>query len=522
MIEASVTAKANGKFNVRFRSPEQSGAQPLDFDPRGKTLRVLAGGQSVLEALISGSGEPDGSVVQERANLLPVATGTPGKAKAAFDAKSNGRKIFRVEVNGVTGTGFEVFVAGVKRGDLAVSSGFGRLIFASVNTDPNTQPLDFDPRGAVVDLVSGGAVVFTGEMAAKCNGVNQSTPKLGKVAIPSTGVDPDGRASAKLRIDERARKHFSVEVEDVPVGPYELLVDGAVAGTINVATVTNGTKGEIEFESGDDDSDELPLTFDPVGKTLTVRQGATKFFEGLFDPNLGGGTPSPEPPSQLEENLTSTGLDPDASGDAKYRVDQRGRHKFSVEIEDVPVGFYNLIVAGTLRGSIQVVAVAGQVQGELEFSTGDDDGDELPLNFDPRGQLIEITRAGGTYFSHLFGNGSGGSGGAIPFRIEVPLLSTGADANASAKAELKQNASGEQSFEVEVEDVNIGSYDLLVGGTLRGTINVVAVASGTRGQIEFETEPDSGELLLDFTVAGQEIIVQQGATVFFRRTFPNP
>jgi hypothetical protein len=522
VVEASVVAKANGKFNVRFRSPQQSGTQPLDFDPRGQTLRVLTGGQSVLEAVISGTGEATGSVVQERANLLPVDPTTVGKAKAAFDAKANGRKIFRVEVAGVASAGFEVFVAGTKRGDLPVTGGAGRLVFASAGSDPNTLPLDFDPRGAVIDLVAGGVIVFSGDMAAKCDGVNQSTPKLGKVTIPSTGTDPDGRASARLRIDRRARKHFSVEVEAVPVGAYDLLVNGAPVGTINVAQVAAGTKGEIEFSSSDDDGDELPLTFDPTGKTLTVLQGAVKFFEGLFDPNLGGGAPSPEPPSQLEENLTSTGLDPDASGDAKYRVDQRGRHKFSVEIEDVPAGFYNLVVGGTLRGSIRVVAAAGRVEGEIEFSTSDDNGDELPLTFDPRGQLLEITRAGGIYFSHLFGNGSGGSGGAIPFRLEVPLLSTGADANASAKAELKQKASGQQSFEVEVEDVNIGAYDLLVGGTVRGTINVVAVDGGTRGQIEFESEPDSGELLLNFPVAGQEIIVQQGATVFFRRIFPNP
>jgi hypothetical protein len=30
------------------------------------------------------------------------------------------------------------------------------------------------------------------------------------------------------------------------------------------------TEGEIEFTSDDDDSRELPLTFDPVGKMLAI------------------------------------------------------------------------------------------------------------------------------------------------------------------------------------------------------------------------------------------------------------
>jgi hypothetical protein len=40
-------------------------------------------------------------------------------------------------------------------------------------------------------------------------------------------------------------------------------------------------------------------------------------------------------------------------------------------------------------------------------------------------------------------------------------------------------------------------------------LNVVTDGTGTRGQLEFD-------------VAGQEILIRQGATVFFRRVFPTP
>jgi hypothetical protein len=76
-----------------------------------------------------------------------------------------------------------------------------------------------------------------------------------------------------------------------------------------VTSGVDGTKGEVEFTSGDDDPEELPLTFDPVGKLLTVQQGQVKFFEGVFDPasglDDGSGTSAPEPPSELEEFLAS-------------------------------------------------------------------------------------------------------------------------------------------------------------------------------------------------------------------------
>ena len=42
-----------------------------------------------------------------------------------------------------------------------------------------------------------------------------------------------------------------------------------------------------------------------------------------------------------------------------------------------------------------------------------------------------------------------------------------------------------------------------------------------RGKIRFETVPDgSGELLLDFDVAGKSIVVSQSGTTFFSGTAP--
>ncbi len=524
VVEGAFLTSVNGSATVKFRGPNAGGGRMLDFDPRGKVLRVLSGAQSVLQATLSGAGEPAGSLVVERVNLrLGAVVGATGKAVADYQLGKDGRRLFKVELERAGAGPFELFVGGVKRGDFTTAGILSKIKFGIGIDDPGVLSLDFDPRGLVLDVVRAGKVVFSSELAARAIGVNISLPRLASGVLASTGADPDGHAAAKLRIDERARKHFSVEIEDVPVGTYDLLVSGVDVGNIVVASTASGTEGEVEFSNGDDNPDELPLTFDPAGKTLTIRQGTTVFFRGVFSPGTGdgSGTPLPEPASALAEFLGSTGLDADAKASARYRVDDNGRHKFRVEIEKLAAGDYALVIAGKTRGTINAVSTAGGVVGEIEFDSKPEPG-HLLLNFDPRGQLIEITSPTGKFFSHLFGSGSAVNGGGttVPFDISVPLLNSGADFNATAKAELTRKATGELSFEVEVEDVNAGAYELLVGGIVRGTLNVVADGNGTRGKIEFDDEPGSGKLPLNFSVAGQNIVVRQGVTAFFDRTFP--
>lgn len=533
--------KGNGKLSFKTKS----NSNPLDFDPRGQTLQIHDGVATVLQAVISGTGEPSGIVVNERVLLAPTNSSDAIKGKAEYRASKKGEREFKVQVERITGGDFELFVNGVKRGDLRVS---GREAKIEFSTEPkkNELLLDFDPRGQVIDVMQAGAIRATGTLLAKAQNVSVATPSLQNFSIPSTGADDNGTAKAKLRIRENARKDFSVEIEEVPVGAYELLVAGNVVGTINVAATTSGTEGEIEFNAGDDHPDgELPLTFDPAGASIVIRKDGTVYFEGVLGSNgstggsnNGGGSVTfpPEAPTRFEENLAKTGVISGASGDAKFEIRDNGRRKFSVEIEDVPAGAYKLYIGGTLRGTINAVAVVGGVEGEIEFSHGDDNPKgELPMTFEPRGQLIEIKNAAGdTIFSHLFGNGSapGGSGGgsddnggsgnvAQPTELKLPLISTGADSNASAEAKFRRKDNGDQDFEVEVEDVNVGSYELVVGGVVRATINVVTVPGGTRGKVEFDSDsPKAGELLLDFAVAGQEVIVRKDGTVYFSRVIP--
>lgn len=109
--------------------------------------------------------------------------------------------------------------------------------------------------------------------------------------------------------------------------------------------------------------------------------------------------------------------------------------------------------------------------------------------------------------------------GQTDSETEVIFASTGADADASGSARLRTRPDRTE-FNVEVEDLNVGSYNLLVGGALVSSIQVATVAGGTEGEVEFRNPVEPGKILLNFDPRGKLIQVTQGSTVFLQVTFP--
>jgi len=104
---------------------------------------------------------------------------------------------------------------------------------------------------------------------------------------------------------------------------------------------------------------------------------------------------------RIEAELVSTGADGDASGDARLRT-RRGRKDFNVEVEDLDPARYDLVVGGAVRAVLDVVEIApGVTEGEVEFAKPGDSG-KLPLDFDPRGKLVSVERAGTVYLHVVF------------------------------------------------------------------------------------------------------------------------
>jgi hypothetical protein len=105
---------------------------------------------------------------------------------------------------------------------------------------------------------------------------------------------------------------------------------------------------------------------------------------------------------RIRVDLTNTGEQPAADGKAEFRLKKRNRMRFKVEVEDLTPANYDLVVAGVVRGTLDVRQLAdGSVEGELEFDSKrrspSASGRKLPLAFDPRGQLIEVVRSAIVY-----------------------------------------------------------------------------------------------------------------------------
>lgn len=259
---------------------------------------------------------------------------------------------------------------------------------------------------------------FTDLFNTTCSGgVSDDTPpnvalteqRIGLVPARS-GISGSGHADFEERPD---RTEFSVEVEDLPNGSYRILVGGVDRGELVVALGVGETEFRSPVETG-----KVLLTFDPRGQEIEVHdaQGAVLtsgdgVIDGGDDGNNGGGGDDGNNgggidfgSTLIEVELNNTGVYAQASGDAK--LDPRDdRTDFSVEIEDVPVGSYTLRIGGAVVGTIEVVQLQdGSVEGEIEFRDPVEPGKVL-LDFDPRGQQIDVLEGSTVVLETLFPEG---------------------------------------------------------------------------------------------------------------------
>jgi len=150
---------------------------------------------------------------------------------------------------------------------------------------------------------------------------------------------------------------------------------------------------------------KILLTFDPRGELIEVHDGQGAVLTSgdvVFDDdddNDGG-----DGGDEIEVELNNTGVFSEASGDAKLEP-RADRTDFSVEIEDVPVGSYDLRIGGDIVGTIQAVMVQdGSIEGELEFRNPVEPG-KILLDFDPRGQQIDVLDGTTVVLETLFPSG---------------------------------------------------------------------------------------------------------------------
>lgn len=234
------------------------------------------------------------------------------------------------------------------------------------------------------------------------------------------GVSGEGRAKYE---DFPGHMEFEVKVEDLPDGNYHLHVGMRNRGDFMVSE----GRGEVKYASPPEDG-HLPLNFDPRGKRIEVFDDTGAVLSSfnnqmeeddhrhygsgdgghVYDCDsyghhgggmgggpgggMGGGMPDCVEDGEyveIEVDMESTGLLAGAKGEAEWAMNSI-RVEFSVEIEDVPEGNYALVVGGIHQATIEAFRMQdGDVHGRIKFRDPEVLRSE-PLEFDPRGQLIEV------------------------------------------------------------------------------------------------------------------------------------
>lgn len=350
--------------------------------------------------------------------------------------------------------------------------------------------------------------------------------------LASTGADSNGTARARWR-DKGDSVDFNVELEKLSAGTYELFVADVDRGDIQV----DGTgEGEIEFENPLDPPKPL-FDFAVFDQLIEIRQGATVFFSDTFAPGNGGGGGDDDGDDDFgsggsgktEVFMVNVGPDLNAKGRLRYEA-KSGETRFEVKVEALDAGEYDVLVGGDVVGSFDTT---GLFEVELDFRDPPDDNpsndpgeQHLELTFDPLGKQVDVVQGETTFLTGILPGGSTGNAPKNPKQaakdlgkkkgdaLQVMLLDLGVLVGAQGKAELSQ--SGETEFEVEIEDVPDGDYDLLVGSVSRGTLTV----AGGEGQLDFSTSPEGDELLLDFAVKGQLVQVALDDDPILALVFP--
>ncbi len=201
-----------------------------------------------------------------------------------------------------------------------------------------------------------------------------------------------------------------------------------------------------------------------------------------------------------------------------------GEAELEIEIDNVPSGEYRVIIGGIDRGQITARPHDDDgAEGEIEFNSPQEGLNPL-LDFDPRGETIQITQSSQTVLSGTLpteGTPIGLASDPVDGERSIRQVMTNAGVYPSGEAiaEWEQD-DGRLEFEVDVEDIPQGRYTLRVDTIDRGILEVKADDDGdTDGEIEFHSPARAGLPILDFDPRGSLIELIDGDEAIFFTDF---
>ncbi len=299
---------------------------------------------------------------------------------------------------------------------------------------------------------------------------------------------------------------------------YVLLGKNAEDATQSVliarfTTASNGTAKLTRDLTGDGDGQE-PI--DPRGRYLVIAEAADESMK-ILGGWLYGEQPDDEPKTKIKEGTQLEPSDessPTGVVGARYRMGPNGKARLLISARGVPKGDYEILIGGMEVATFTPnPSGSAKVDFRTHLSNGNGSGKVKPhrkkqaLDFDPRRKQILIQLTDGTpMFSGPLIAQIDGLNVCTPSVTDTPLPGV----VGSGVAGLESEASCETVFDVEIEGVVAGEYDLYADDLLVATIDAsMDDGLGTiSGSVRFDPTPDAGEdeMLLDFPVgSGSQI-----------------
>ncbi len=336
--------------------------------------------------------------------------------------------------------------------------------------------------------------------------------------IRASGAPGDADGKVRFR-DDGSRTSVRAELEDVPVGDYDFYVNDILRATVTVVSTASGTEGEVQFRNPLDPGKPL-LDFDPRGQVVEWRSDGDVVLSRLMPTEQVNESEDDSFQSQkIKKKLDVIGTS-NSSGTIQFKS-KRNKADFRLRFKGlVPNRVYTVTADDVELGTVKA---RRNGKGRLDMSTRPR-GKKINLPVDPARAVIEVWDDDVVILSTTLDGIPLGAGFASSGdRIEVDMDSSGADVDAHGEAELRLRRRGRIDFQVEIEDIDIGTYDMRVDGVVVATIDVTTQFSGgTEGEVEFSTDnSESNKLLLDFEPAGAFIEIVQSGTVYLSVTFPS-
>lgn len=328
--------------------------------------------------------------------------------------------------------------------------------------------------------------------------------------LENLGVDADASGTIRSQFKHNyVRLHANLKGL-TPGAAYQLTVDGTVEADF---VANDAGRAELQFRP---EGTEFALDFDPRGKEIAVTDGVAPILSMIYS---GEGEPTA---LTVDERTSLVRAETVTSGrvEARY-LDQKNKTRFILHFLGLDRGVYTVRVGGEDVSTIDLSkGRSGQLRfeankfGPMKFGNGKGKGpkNRHGLDFDPRGQLVEVVAADSTV---AFSGEMEAQIDALPDDETegepIVLTSTGVDADATGSALVTTDELGETTLTITVGQLPVGDYEVWIGGAQRGTVNVTDDGTGvTSGTLVFATVTTGTEVPLDFPVAGTLEIKQLG------------